>query len=87
MEYLLAATCKNKTESEKVAIFMCTIGRDGQDVKDTFEFELDEDGQKVVTVDIFFTKFSNYSKPKKNLVVDRHRFLTRDQGATESFDQ
>ena len=44
MEYFLAATCSGKSEAERVAIFMCMIGKDGQEVKDTFEFERAEDG-------------------------------------------
>lgn len=48
MGYYLVATCKEKSQEEKVAIFMCTIGRQGQDIKDTFEFEV-EDGEEKVT--------------------------------------
>ncbi|KAK3737375.1 hypothetical protein QZH41_002290 [Actinostola sp. cb2023] len=81
MEYYLAATCKAKSEAEKVAIFMCMIGRDGQEIKDTFEFEVDEDGSEVVSTTILFNKFEAHCKPRKNLVVDRHRFLTRDQAS------
>ncbi|KAK3732309.1 hypothetical protein QZH41_020460, partial [Actinostola sp. cb2023] len=81
MEYYLAATCKVKNEAEKVAIFMCMIGRDGQEIKDTFEFEVDEDGSEVVSTAILFNKFEAHCKPRKNLVVDRHRFLTRDQAS------
>ena len=39
MEYFLAATCSGKSEGERVAIVMCMICKDGQEVKDTFEFE------------------------------------------------
>ena len=87
MEYYLAATCKMKSEAEKVAIFMCMIGRDGQEIKDTFEFETEEDGTEKVTTTILFNKFEAHCKPRKNLVVDRHRFLTRDQASGESIDQ
>ncbi|KAK3749625.1 hypothetical protein QZH41_012963, partial [Actinostola sp. cb2023] len=87
MEYYLAATCKAKNEAEKVAIFMCMIGRDGQEIKDTFEFEVDEDGSEVVSTTILFNKFEAHCKPRKNLVVDQHRFLTRDQASGESIDQ
>ena len=55
MEYYLAATCKMKSEAEKVAIFMYMIGRDGQEIKDTFEFETEEDGTEKVTTMILFT--------------------------------
>ena len=52
MEYYLPATCKGKTEAQKVAIFMCMIGKDGQEIKDTFEFETGKDGQEVITAGI-----------------------------------
>ena len=87
MEYFLAATCSGKSEGERVAIFMCMIGKDGQEVKDTFEFERAEDGTDIVTTKILFEKFEAYCKPRRNLVVDRHRFLTRDQQPGESIDQ
>ena len=87
MEYFLAATCSKKSEAEKVAMFMCMIEKDGQEIKDTFEFDRTEDRSEVVTTKILFEKFEAYCKPKKNLVVDRHRFLTRDQQPSESIDQ
>ena len=66
---------------------MCMIGKDGQEVKDTFEFERAEDGTDIVTTKILFEKFEAYCKARRNLVVDRHRFLTRDQQPDESIDQ
>ena len=36
---------------------------------------------------ILFDKFEAHCKPKKNLVVERHRFLTREQLPGESVDQ
>ena len=66
---------------------MCMIGKDGQEVKDTFEFERAEDGTDIVTAKILFEKFEAYCKPRRNLVVDRHRFVTRDQQPDESIDQ
>ena len=63
------------------------IGRDGQEIKDTFEFETEEDGTEKVTTTILFNKFEAHCKPRKNLVLDRHRFLTRDQASGESIDQ
>ena len=79
--------CSGKTEAQKVAVFMCMIGKDGQEIKDTFEVETGEDGQEVITTTILFTKFEAHYKTKKNLAVERHRFLTRDQVPGESVDQ
>ena len=74
MEYYLTATCTDKTEAQKVAIFMCMIGKDRQEIKDTFEFETDENEQEVITMATLFDKFEAHCKPKKNLAVERHRF-------------
>ncbi|XP_028417634.1 uncharacterized protein K02A2.6-like [Dendronephthya gigantea] len=87
MEYYLTATCTGKTEAQKVAIFMCMIGKDGQEIKDMFELKTGEDGQAVITTAILFEKFEAHCKPKKNLVIERHRFITRDQTPGKSIDQ
>jgi hypothetical protein len=52
MQYYLVATCKVRSEDKKVAIFMCMIGRQGQDIRDTFELDEDKDGEEIVTVEI-----------------------------------
>ena len=87
MQYYLVATCKGKSEEGKVAIFMCTIGRHGQDIKDTFELECDENGGEIITVKILLQKLKEYCQPRKHLVVERHCFLTRNQGPSETIDQ
>ena len=63
------------------------IGRQGQDIRDTFELDVDKDGAEVVTVKILFQMFEQYCKPRKNLIVERHRFLTRNQKQPETIDQ
>ena len=73
MEHFLAATCSGKSEGERVAIFMCMISKDGQEVKDTFEFQTAEDGTDIVTTKILFQKFQAYYKPRRDLVIDRHQ--------------
>ena len=57
MEYCLTATCTGKTEAQKVAIFMCMIGKDEQEIKDTLEFETRGNGQEVITTAILLDKF------------------------------
>ena len=87
MQYYLVAKCKDRSEDEKVAIFMCMIVRQGQDIRDTFEHDEDKDGEEIVTVEILIQKFEQYCKPRKNLIVERHRFLTRNQEQSETIDQ
>ena len=87
MQYYLIPICKDKSEDEKVAVFMCTVGRRGQDIRDTFEFETDKDNEDIVTVRMLFQKFEQYCRPKKNLILKRHRFLTRNQEQSETIDQ
>lgn len=65
MQYSLVATFKDRGEDEKVAIFMCMIGRQEQDIRDTFEYEVDEDGIERVTVPLLFQRFEQYCKPRK----------------------
>ncbi len=86
MQYYLVATCKDGSEDEKVTVFMCTIGRRGQDIRDTFEFDVDKDGEEIVTVRMPFQKFEQYCKPRKYLMVERHRFLTRNQEQSQAID-
>ena len=46
MEFFCSSnSCSGKSEAERVAIFMGMIGKDGQEIKDTFEFERAEDGR------------------------------------------
>jgi aerobic-type carbon monoxide dehydrogenase small subunit (CoxS/CutS family) len=85
MQYYLVVRCKDRSEDEKVAIFMCMIGRQGQDIRDTFELDEDKDGEEIMTVEILIQKFEQYCKP--NLIVERHRFLTRNQEQSETIDQ
>ena len=87
MQYYLVATCKDRSEDEKVLSFICMIGRQGQDIRDTFEFDVDKDGLEIVTVKILFQMFEQYCKPRKNLIVERHRFLTRNQEQPETIGQ
>ena len=49
MEHFLAATYSLKSEGKRVAIFACMISKDGQEVKDTFEFQTAEDGTDIVS--------------------------------------
>ena len=36
---------------------------------------------------MLFQQFEQYCKPRKNLIVERHRFLTRNQEQSETIDQ
>ena len=47
----------------RVTIFIYMIGKDGQEVNDTFELERAEDGTDIVTTKTLFEKFEAYCKP------------------------
>ena len=38
-------------------------------------------------IDILFSKFEEYCKPKQNVTIERYRFNTRTQGEYETVDQ
>ncbi|KAK3731331.1 hypothetical protein QZH41_004089 [Actinostola sp. cb2023] len=45
------------------------VARDGQEIKDTFEFEVDEDGSEVVSTAILFNKFeAHYTGAEVNVI-------------------
>ena len=38
-------------------------------------------------IDVLFTKFEEYCKPKQNVTIERYRFNTRTQSKEETIDQ
>ena len=71
-----------KSEKEKCSAFLYTIGQAGRDIYNTMTFSEEQD-----KIDILFTKFEMYCKPKQNVTIERYRFNTRVQGKQETIDQ
>ena len=65
-----------KTEKEKCSAFLCTIGQAGRDVYNTMTLTEEETNK----IDVLFTKFEAYCKPKQNVMIEQYHFNTRAQG-------
>ena len=73
----------DKSEKEKCKAFLYVIGPAGRDIFTALVLKDDEKDK----IDVLFKKFEEYCKPKKNVTVQRYKFNTRCQGASESVDQ
>ena len=74
---------KGKSEKEKCSAFLYTVGQTGRDVYNTMTFSEEEQDK----IDILFSNFEVYCKPKQNVTIERYRFNTRVQGRQETIDQ
>ena len=68
-------------ERQKTAKMLLQIGEKGRDVYSTWKIESAE-----LTVALLMKKFGEYCEPKKNLIIERHKFLHHDQVEGESID-
>ena len=83
LDWFLAANNKAGAEDQvKIAILLRTIGPRGVDIYDNFSLA-DDDRKKYVQV---VAAYDEYCKPRVNLFVARHRFLTMKQG-DQTIDQ
>ena len=83
MELYLKLAMSGKLEKSKCEVFLYTIGQMGRDIYNTMSFAEDETDK----LDVLFTKFGTYCKPKQNITVERYRFNTRVQEASKTIDQ
>lgn len=80
--FLVAAECNTKSDAVKIAIFLNTLGEEGNDVFDAFGLTTE---QKEVYTTVIQT-FENFCKPKTNEVYERFVFYQRNQKEGEPFD-
>jgi hypothetical protein len=92
MQFYIGATMAKKTEKEKYSVFLFSIGEAGRELFNTWIWPkvvddknepTDEDD---ITVAALFKKFEDYCKPKRNLIVEQHKFNTRRQNPGEPVD-
>ena len=83
MQLYIELTMKNKSQKEKCSVFLYAIGQTGRDVYHTMTLSEDEQDK----IDVLFSKFESYCKPKQNVTIQRYRFNTRVQGRQETIDQ
>ena len=62
MKLYIELTMTGKSEKEKCCAFLYTIGQAGRDIYNTMTFSEEEQDK----IDILFTKFETYCKPKNN---------------------
>ena len=78
-------------EEQQYSTFLFVIGEWGREIFNTFTWnkktrdgvETEEDD---LLVKALFQKFEDYCLPKKNLIVERRRFFTRNQQHDETID-
>ncbi len=81
-----------KTEKEIYSFFLFSIGETGREIFNTWVWPkvVDGDGEPTdedeITVAALFKKFEDHCNPKRNLIVERHKFNTRPQNPGESVD-
>ena len=83
MELFLRLNMADKDEKEQCDAFRYIIGQDGRDIYNTMTFTLSE----VDKIDVLFTKFEDYCKPRKNVIMERYKFNIRVQRKDETADQ
>ena len=92
MQFYINATMAKKTEKEKYSFFLFSIGEAGREIFNTWVWPkvVDEEGEPTdedeITVAALFKKFEDYCKPKRNLIVERHKFNIRRQNPGKSVD-
>lgn len=81
-----------KTDKEKYSFFLFSIGEAGREIFNTWIWPkiVDDKGDPTdeddIVVAALFKKFDDYCKPKRNLIVERHKFNTRRQNPGEAVD-
>lgn len=88
-ELFLKASGKGKeAEDVKIAILLTTIGDEGIEIYNTFQFkEKDEKGVKIeLKLDDVMEKFENYTSPLKNITFETFKFQQINQKEGQTFD-
>ena len=75
MELYIELSMARKSEKDKRSVFLYVIGQKGQDVYNIMNL----DDTQCDKINVLFTKFEEYCKPKQNMTVERHQFNTRVQ--------
>ena len=83
MELYLKLAMSEKSEKSKCDVFLYIIGQAGHDIYDTMAFEEAEKDK----LNVLFTKFEAYCKPKQNITLEMYCFNTRAQESSETIDQ
>ena len=83
MEWYTKLSMVRKSEKDKCSASLYIISQEGCDVYNAMNLN-DMQHDKI---DVFFTKFEEYCKPKQNVIVERYQFNTQVQDKAESIDR
>ena len=70
MQLFIELSMPKKPKREKCSAFLYTIDQAGRDVYNTMTLTEEETDK----IDILFTKFEAYYKPKQNVTIERYHF-------------
>ncbi|KAK0156623.1 hypothetical protein N1851_000054 [Merluccius polli] len=70
-------------DKQKVKLFSYLVGESGRELLDTLMGDTAKDAWKIEDI---ITKFDDHCNPSVNEIVERYRFFTRNQGASENID-
>ncbi|XP_074025754.1 uncharacterized protein [Leptinotarsa decemlineata] len=82
--YLIASGKTSKADPVKIAILLNLLGDEAIKIYNTFEYEEDEEREKLATI---LSKFEAHFNPTKNLVYEHFKFFKREQLSCETIDQ
>ena len=68
MQLFIELKMGDKSEQQKCSAFLYTIGQAVQDVYNTMTLAEEEQNK----IDILFSKFEAYCKPKANMTIERY---------------
>jgi hypothetical protein len=80
--WMVATEKPKKSQAVQVAILLSFLGIEGQDIFDTFDWEVDE-GRDLQTV---LRKFDAYCEPRQNVTMARFKFFGLMQGELRFID-
>ena len=83
MELYLQLCMDRKSKKEKCQVFLYVIGQTGCDIYNAMTLQEDERDK----IDILFTKFEEYCKPRQNITIECYCFNSRAQEKLETVDQ
>ena len=82
--YFIAAELSAKGKEVQVARLLNAAGAEAQEIHEQFTFATDDEKKEYKVV---LKKFSDYCRPRKNVIFERHRFWDRHQSEDEPIDK
>ena len=82
--YFIAAEISKKPAPVQIAILLHAAGEEAQEIHGQFIFTESEDKEDTKTV---LDKFGSYCNPRKNIVFERYRFMTKEHSESEPIDK